>query len=37
MDHGLEIEKNEALKTLRPGSYWQEFTVHVGKTLRDNL
>ena len=27
MDHGLNIEKNETIKILRPGSYWQEFTV----------
>jgi hypothetical protein len=27
MDHGLNIEKNETKKILRPGSYWQEFTV----------
>ena len=29
MDHGLNIEKNETIKILRPGSYWQEFTVHL--------
>ena len=27
MDHGLNIEQNENIKILRPGSYWQEFTV----------
>jgi hypothetical protein len=27
MKLGKNIEKNEAIKILRPGSYWQEFTV----------
>ena len=26
MDHGLIIEKNESIKILKPGPYWQEFT-----------
>ena len=27
MDHVLNIKKNEAIKILRPESYWKEFTV----------
>ena len=33
MDHGLNIEKNETIKILRPASYWQELTIHQGNTV----
>ena len=29
MDHGLNTEKNEKIKILRPVPYWQEFTVKI--------
>ena len=27
-NHGLNTEKDEKIKILRPGSYWKEFTVN---------
>ena len=37
MDHGLNIEKNETIKFLRPGSNWQEFTVFIKLLLANDL